>query len=302
MVDSKRLRQFLAVYEHGSIAAAAEVLLLTQPALSKSIKALEAELNVTLFERTPSGVKPTVFAQALARHAHRVMAELHAAQSHIAYMKGDVGGVVRIGVGPSVAASVIPGFLEAASALRRELVLHIIEGSVGELVPALRREELDFLVSVFTETVEPELTVYPLLQDMAGVVARQGHPLIQSADSTARLLDFPWILPPPHQSWRIALDGAFAERGLQPPRPAVISNSPTVILSMLKRTDMLSFLPSFIYRQESESIVAGISEAITAKLRICVIRPSRKHLAPAVSHIIDLLIDYVNANFPKRVA
>ena len=45
-MDSPRLRQFLAVYEVGSIAAAAEVVLLTQPALSKAIKSLEVDLGV----------------------------------------------------------------------------------------------------------------------------------------------------------------------------------------------------------------------------------------------------------------
>ena len=293
-LDSKRLRQFLAVYEHGSIAAAADVLFLTQPALSKSIKALERELDVALFDRTPSGVKPTVFAETLAWHARRIVSELQSASSQISYMKGEIGGLVRIGVGPSAATGIMPGFLKRVAEGNADLTVKVVEGSVGDLVPALRKQELDFIVAVYPEAGDPELMVSPILKDRATVVARKGHPLAGSAgSSSAQLLDYPWILPPAHQSWRAALDGAFAARGLPVPQPQIISNSPTVILSVLRQSDMLSFLPGAFLADHGATIAHSLNDQITVDLQICIVHSAQRKLPPTVAHIVEMLREHV---------
>ena len=108
MLESKRLKHFLTVYELGSIGQAAEKLLLTQPALSKSIRLLEDSLGVRLFERTTLGVVPTVFGKALALHAKAIEAEVRHAEAQIASLRGLAAGRVAVGVGPSVATSLMP--------------------------------------------------------------------------------------------------------------------------------------------------------------------------------------------------
>ena len=69
MADTRLLRHFLAVFEHRNMTAAARALHITQPALTKSIRRLEEELDVHLFERQPSGVEPTRYGHVLARRA-----------------------------------------------------------------------------------------------------------------------------------------------------------------------------------------------------------------------------------------
>ena len=64
-MDLKQLRNLVAVLEAGSINKAAERLHISQPALSKSISKLEAELGVLLFERDGRGVQPTRYADTL---------------------------------------------------------------------------------------------------------------------------------------------------------------------------------------------------------------------------------------------
>ena len=107
-VDSRRLSYFFTVYQLGSIGHAAETLPLTQPALSKSIRQLEQELGCELFERTPSGVVPTVFGEALAHYARTIAAEIDNAKAKIAELRGGDTGEVRIGVGPSIAVNMMP--------------------------------------------------------------------------------------------------------------------------------------------------------------------------------------------------
>jgi len=71
-LDPRQLKAFLAVVEAGSLGRAAEVLHLSEPAVSRTIKKLETELKVQLFERRTTGMELTSFGQALLPHANRI--------------------------------------------------------------------------------------------------------------------------------------------------------------------------------------------------------------------------------------
>ena len=137
-MDTRRLKHFLAVYQHGSIGQAAEALLLTQPALSKSIRQLERDLNVTLFERTPLGVVPTVYGEALAVHARVIQAELLTAETELSTLKGTSRGKVTVGIGPSIAVNLMPAatllLAERAPGIHVTVVEGLVDVQHGELL------------------------------------------------------------------------------------------------------------------------------------------------------------------------
>lgn len=72
-MELRHLRYFTAVYARGSISRAAELLLISQPALTRQIRELERELGTPLFDRVPSGVRPTAAGAALNAHALQVL-------------------------------------------------------------------------------------------------------------------------------------------------------------------------------------------------------------------------------------
>jgi len=74
-MDLQQVNQVIALVEHGSFSAAARVCHISQPALTKSIKRLEAELGAPLFDRLPRGVTLTVFGEAAARRFRIMKAE-----------------------------------------------------------------------------------------------------------------------------------------------------------------------------------------------------------------------------------
>jgi DNA-binding transcriptional LysR family regulator len=67
------------------------------------------------------------------------------------------------------------------------------------------------------------------------------------------LLAFPWALPPSTQKWRQSLDDLFIERGLEPPRPQVVSNSAGFLQALIRSSDYLSFLPRQLLDLEGDS-------------------------------------------------
>lgn len=243
MLESRRLRHFLTTFELGSIGQAAEKLLLTQPALSKSIRQLEDELGVRLFDRTTIGVVPTVFGNALAMHAKTIEQQVRQAEAAIAGLKGKAKGVVSIGVGPSVATGLVPAATVMLHKLQPEIELNVIQGLVDELIPALRRGELDVAVGAWPLVSDPAFSTEILLRDRIEVVARIGHPLVGRPVALTDLLKHPWALPPATQRWRQTLDELFYAQGLSPPRPMATSNSATYLAALMRRSDCLSFLP-----------------------------------------------------------
>src|SRR5205809_14411 len=90
-----QLRSFAAVAELGHLTRAAEKLHISQPALSAQIKALEDELGVALFERTPSGMTLTAAGQRLLPEATKVVSAAGALSSHAKAFVGEITGRAR---------------------------------------------------------------------------------------------------------------------------------------------------------------------------------------------------------------
>ncbi|MBA3581853.1 MAG: LysR family transcriptional regulator [Gammaproteobacteria bacterium] len=288
LLDSRRLRNFLAVYDVGSIGQAAQKLFLTQPALSKSIRQLEEDLQVQLFERTPTGVIPTVFGDALAQHAKIIRAEMRNAEHEIAILRGAAKGQVRIGVGPSVATNILPHALLELHKTHPNIMITAREGLVDELIPAVRRGELDLAIGSWPQVSDPDLAADIILSDKVSVVAGKNHPLAkQTSVELTQLLNYPWALPPETQRWRRLLEETFIAQGITPPRADVTSNSSTLIWSLLMGNDFLSFLPEQVLPDDKDSgLVTLPVKALSLDIHVTATYRSRAMLSPATQALI----------------
>lgn len=297
LLDSRRLRHFLAVYDLRSIGQAAEKLYVTQPALSKSIRLLEQDLQVKLFDRTPLGVIPTVFGEMLAQHAKVIRSEMRHAELEIANLRGAVKGHVNLGVGPSIAANLMPA---AAQRLRRErpgIRLTVTEGLVDALVPALRRGEIELAIGSWPRIADGDLTAEVLTHDTLSVVAGPGHPLTGKTQvELGDMLEFPWALPPESQRWRQILEETFLAQGLSPPSPAVVSNSAMFIRTALLNSHYLSYLPleSLPTQVRNVQLIALPCDALTRRIEVTVTYRERTVLSPSAHAILSTLRDVIN--------
>src|SRR5712691_6898369 len=104
----RQIQDFVAVVESGSIRAAARKLGVSQPAITKSVRSLEAELHSQLVRRTPQGIVPTPSGRAFFARARVVQAELRKAEEEVTQLGGDHTGSVTFGVGPISAMRIMP--------------------------------------------------------------------------------------------------------------------------------------------------------------------------------------------------
>lgn len=98
MVSLHQLRVFLAVYEHGSLTAAAEELGYAQPSISEQVRGLERSLGVQLFRRVGRGVVPTTTADTLRPYAERTVAAAEEARKAVQSVRQFETGTIRFGM------------------------------------------------------------------------------------------------------------------------------------------------------------------------------------------------------------
>ena len=138
-MDYRKVQLFLAAVRHGNLTEAAAELGLSQPALSKSLKALERSLGVRLLERGRFGVSPTLFGQALLQHGQVVEAELRHALGEIEALKGARQGHVRVGCGPTEANRLLPRALQRLAEREPGVRVTVLYGLNEALMPWVKQ-------------------------------------------------------------------------------------------------------------------------------------------------------------------
>lgn len=144
-MDIKQLRYFSAVYERRSVSHAAEHCCVAQSAISHHLAAIEAEVGVKLFQRTPRGMEPTPSGTRLYEHAQFMLRSLQAAVYDVRMMSGDITGRMELGLPHSVMEAIIVPLLEK---LRRELPkaeIVIVEALSDDLYRGLVSGEHDLI-------------------------------------------------------------------------------------------------------------------------------------------------------------
>lgn len=266
-MELRQLAHFLVVARHGNIGRAAEELHLTQPALSKSIKRLEQELGVQLIDRQPRGVTLTVFGEALARHAELVTVEVNHTLSTISGLRGARQGRVRVGAAPASFTHLLPRAISSLLRRHPDIRVTVSGGLIDTLLMNLNKGALDFVVSALPSIKpEPELAHEKLVGDQVRVVARAGHPLACGRRiGLEELVGERWVLPGRDVLTRQQIDSYFCERQLPPPETVIETNSVLHIMSLLRVTDMLSFMPQQLidFFKDKDGLVAlHVPEAV----------------------------------------
>jgi LysR family transcriptional regulator, transcriptional activator of the cysJI operon len=136
-LENFRLKVFRTVAEHLSFHKAAEHLFLTQPAVTQQVKALEDELGVRLFDRTPKGVSLTAQGSLLLRYAQRAAALAAEATEELASGDGKLSGEFALGVSTTIAQYVLPRLIGAFLSEHPRVQLSLQSGNTAEIVRLL---------------------------------------------------------------------------------------------------------------------------------------------------------------------
>ena len=300
MVDLRQLRHLAAVAEHGNFSRAAVALHLTQPALSRSIQALEAAVGAPVLERTRGAIEPTDLGLLLLRHAKLLDTSLRDLDREIALTKGLELGELRIGVGPFGGSALVGPVVGRLSRLHPRLRVKLVVAPWRELPERARQRDVDLILAALNdvETLEDfearALAVHPCY-----FVCRSGHPLAAlPAPSAADAFGYPLAGPAlPEQALELILDAmpAGARAKLQHRAPLAIEcDSSSIITRILLESDALSMMPRFMVESDLAAGRLVMLPKIDVGLRVCFGAAwlRQRSMSRAGAKFIELLAEY----------
>jgi DNA-binding transcriptional LysR family regulator len=294
VLELRQLRRFLAVLDYGSFARAADVLCLTQQAISASIIALEEALGVPLFTRSDRGSIATVYGRKLEPHARAMVATAQRTKDMLLEVKESFAGVVRIGVSEVLSARVIPRALARFMHDHPNVQVTLREGNSQRMLELLRHGQLDLIVGAppTTLSIDDGIEQDFLFEDRDCVVVRRDHPLASEDPLTLRsLARYPWIVSANRPEDFQFLTETLLARGLTPPERVVRSDALAAGLGLILEDDYVAltaplFPPAIIGGPEAPLIarwVEGIDRRRTAFVRYLRDPP----LGPVARRLID---------------
>ena len=173
-----QLRHLIALAQTGSFSKAAQAQFLTQPALSRSIRALEDELGMPLFDRVGRRIELTAFGRATLERARQLVSDAEELQGSGRRSREGERGVLRIGMGSGPGAMLMTPLLMTIALEHPQVHVEIARGGTELLVQSLRARTLDALV-VDARSLKPAPDLRAeLLHEMRGAfLVRRGHPL-----------------------------------------------------------------------------------------------------------------------------
>lgn len=187
-MDTQLLQAFAAVAESGSFSAAAELLHLTQPAVSKRIALLESQLDCSLFDRIGRQIALTEAGRALLPHAQSVLQELRAAKRHIQDLRGGVTGLLTMGISHHMGLHRLPPVLQQFTQQYPEVRLDIDFLDSEEAYERVLLGEVEIGVITLAPEEKPSLQQITVWQDELVVTVARSHPLAAQKRVTARAL------------------------------------------------------------------------------------------------------------------
>jgi len=284
----KQLRAFCYAAQNQSISKAAERLFLSQPSVSLQVRALEQELDITLFERKGPRISLTPEGQVLYELALPLVDGIDHLSDAFAERRGDLdSGELNIAAGESTILYILPelmaGFARHYPGIR--LRLHNVTGRDG--LAQLRADEVDFAVGSMLE-VPDDISYQPIYTYDTVLIAPKHHPLASIAEPTlADISPHGLILPPRHLSTWGVVDVVFRQHNLDY-TVTLEAGGWEVIKKYVEQGLGVSIVSAICLTDTEELAVRPLGKYFPSRSYGVVLRRG-KFLSPAAKRFIDMM-------------
>ena len=219
-MDFKQLNCFVRVAELGSFTRAAQALDMTQPQLSRQVRALELRLRQPLLRRHGRGAEPTAGGQRLLEHARAILHQIARAEEDMLHQLDAIpGGQVALGLPPSVARVLAVPMMRAFSQAMPQGRLSISEGLSHALAQEVTQGRLD-LAALYAPRAQPALLLEPLAEEELLLVGARPRGLAEDPPpapiTLAALAHTPLVVPRLPNAVRACVESALAAQRLRP--------------------------------------------------------------------------------------
>ena len=282
------LATFRLVIQRGSFSAAADVLGISQPAVSLQIRQLEQFLQTRLVERTGRGIKATAAGQALLVHGERIEQAVDETLRSVSAFNHDVSGTITLGTGATACIHLLPPLLQQLRSDYPLLRVGVTTGNTLDIVRAIEENRLD--MGLVTLPVSGRaLDVMPVMDEEFVFIASQAQQAMFTDLRPDALHTLPLIAFESGSGTRALIDGWFEASGLTI-TPAMQLGSIEAIKRMVRSGLGYSIVPKMAVEQKADReglCVSSLSPVLQRQL--AVVMRQDKILSKGIAGIIRLL-------------
>ncbi len=286
-----QIRDVIAVAERGSLRAAARHLGVAQPAITRSLRELERELGVPLFERQAKGMVLTPLGEVFLRRARAAQSELQRAQDELEQYQGEASGQLRVCLSTASHIALLPATLAPFRKRYPKVKLDIIESLFSTTEAALKDGTIDCYIGPLAEdSLTSDLLAEKLFDNQRVVLGRKGHPLA-AATSLSELIDADWIATTVTIRRDAELGPIFRKHGLPLPNIAVNSGSALTMITVAAYSDLLTMLPiQWTGFPWTENLLQRIHvKELLPAAPIYIVRRASLPLTPVAEYFCDMI-------------
>lgn len=206
---------FIAVAENLSLTKAAERMYISQPAVTRHIKELEARLGLSLFERKGNRVYLTLSGEITYNHLKKISQIYSELDFALGAIKEEHKGVLRIGASSTISQYVIPAVLASFHRKFPKIELNLYNGNSFEMEQKLLNNDID-LAMVENSSSNSNLKYTNFTEDHIVAIAGENSPLARRANlNTQDLMQIPMVLREYGSGTLEVIEKAFAEVGIK---------------------------------------------------------------------------------------
>lgn len=245
LIKVQDLRMIVALEEHGTILNAANIMGLSQPAITKRLQDLEKDLGITLFHRMSRGVEPTPYGEIIIKHAHIILNQLRNAEGEVSDLSAGLGGRLRIGIPVAASTNLVSDAIVELLEKRKNVQVTLVEDYNIRLIPSLKRGNLDLIVGRLPKQSQyDDINIEGFYKESLLVAVRQGHPLASKDKITAAdLVEWHWLMPPHDSIMYSQIENFFRKQGESMPETSIYSLSHAGSLRVLQHQDLIAAFP-----------------------------------------------------------
>ena len=296
-MNFKHLRAFVTIADAGGFARAANRLNISQPALSRQIRALEIDLSVRLFDRIGRRVQLTSEGEDLLRRSRRLLVEADSLGERARMLKAGETGILRVGATPQVIENLLAQFLTRHRRRHPGVEIHLVEDGGVRLNSRLERGDVHLVLMAAGGRFESRL-LYPM---HALAALSPAHRLARrTALEIADLADEPLLLLRRDFGSREWFDAACSVGHIQP-RVLLESSAPHTLISLAATGYGLAIVPSNAQLPRGAvRAVPLIHRGVSVGKWAIIAWDSERFVAPYAAQFVEEIVAQCRRDYPGR--
>jgi LysR family cyn operon transcriptional activator len=297
-MNLRHLHAFAAIVDVGGLAKAATRLHLSQPALSRQIQALEADLGVALFDRIGRRVQLTSQGEDLLLRSRRLLAEAESLGERARELKSGETGILRVAATPQVIENLLADFLVRYRRRHPDVEVHLVEDGGARLIGRLERGEVHLSITPAGMTRFEGRLLYPI-HVVAALPASHRlarRPLLEIAELEDESLLLPQRGFGSREWFDIACDIAHVR-----PRVLLESAAPHTLVALAATDYAIAILPSNVrVPRDSVRAIPLVHRGASIGRWTHVAWDPQRFLAPYAEHCVTEWVTFCRRDFPGR--